>query len=124
MGRRRAERGQSKSFSGGLLWCQGPQGEPDRPPLRDRTRITPILKPDAPNPAPSMDYRPTPQHELLRQTVREFCRREVVPIAKKIDEDDEWPDALTPKLAAQGLLGVTVPEDLGGAGLDTVSYAI
>ncbi|HLE47105.1 MAG TPA: acyl-CoA dehydrogenase family protein [Candidatus Thermoplasmatota archaeon] len=71
-----------------------------------------------------MDFRPSSEHELLRQTVREFCQREIAPIAKKIDEEDEWPDALTPKLAAQGLLGVTVAEEHGGAGLDTVSYTI
>jgi butyryl-CoA dehydrogenase len=71
-----------------------------------------------------MDYRPTQEHELLRQTVREFAQREIQPLAKKIDHDDWWPDALVPKMAALGLLGVTVPEALGGAGLDTVSYAI
>ncbi|HEX9816301.1 MAG TPA: acyl-CoA dehydrogenase family protein [Candidatus Thermoplasmatota archaeon] len=71
-----------------------------------------------------MDYRLTPEHELLRQTVREFAQREIQPIAKKVDHDDWWPDALVPKMAELGLLGVTVPEQLGGAGLDTISYAI
>lgn len=71
-----------------------------------------------------MDYRLTPEHELLRQTVREFAQREIQPIAKKIDKDDWWPDALVPKMADLGLLGVCVPEELGGAGLDTISYAI
>lgn len=71
-----------------------------------------------------MDYRPSSEHELLRQTVREFAQREIAPLAKKIDQEDWWPDALVPKMADLGLLGVTVPEDLGGAGLDTVSYAL
>lgn len=71
-----------------------------------------------------MDYRLTPEHELLRQTVREFAQREIQPIAKKVDKDDWWPDALVPKMADLGLLGVSVPEELGGAGLDTISYAI
>ena len=73
---------------------------------------------------PVMDYRLTPEHELLRQTVREFAQREIQPIAKKVDQEDWWPDALVPKMAELGLLGVTVPEGLGGAGLDTISYAI
>lgn len=71
----------------------------------------------------AMDFRPTPEHELLRRTVREFAEREIRPLAKRIDHDDWWPDELVPKMAELGLLGVTVPEPLGGAGLDTVSYA-
>lgn len=71
-----------------------------------------------------MDYRLTPEHELLRQTVREFAQREIQPIAKKVDQEDWWPEELVPKMADLGLLGVVVPAELGGAGLDTVSYAL
>lgn len=79
---------------------------------------------NAPPAAPAMDYRPTSEHELLRKTVREFAQREIAPLARKIDRDDWWPDELVPKMARLGLLGVTVPQELGGAGLDTVSYAL
>lgn len=71
-----------------------------------------------------MDYRPTPEHDLIRSTVREFAERRVAPLARKIDKEDWWPAELVPELASLGLLGVTVPTPLGGAGLDTVSWAI
>jgi alkylation response protein AidB-like acyl-CoA dehydrogenase len=74
--------------------------------------------------ASAMDYRYTSDHDLLRRTVREFAQREIAPLAKKIDHDDWWPAELVPKMAELGLLGVTVAEEDGGAGLDTVSYAI
>jgi alkylation response protein AidB-like acyl-CoA dehydrogenase len=71
-----------------------------------------------------MDYRLQPEHELVRKTVREFAQAKVAPLARRIDQEDWWPDVLVPELAALGLWGVTVPQDLGGAGLDTVSWAI
>jgi alkylation response protein AidB-like acyl-CoA dehydrogenase len=71
-----------------------------------------------------MDYRPQSDHDLIRQTVRDFARSRVAPLASKIDKEDWWPDVLVPELAGLGLWGVTVPTDLGGAGLDTVSWAI
>lgn len=71
-----------------------------------------------------MDYRLGSQHELIRQTVQEFARTKVAPLAKKIDREDWWPEPLVPELAALGLWGATVDPELGGAGLDTVSWAI
>jgi alkylation response protein AidB-like acyl-CoA dehydrogenase len=71
-----------------------------------------------------MDFTPTPEHDLIRQTMREFAERKIAPIAAKMDREDWWPEDLVPELGAMGLMGMTVPQELGGAGVDTVSYNI
>ena len=72
----------------------------------------------------AMDFQYTPEQQLVRQTMREFAETEVVPIAKRMDEEDWWCDTLVPRMAELGLLGMTVKPEHGGAGLDTVSYNI
>jgi len=69
-------------------------------------------------------FHPTPEHALLRQVVAEFARREVEPQAAASDEKGELNVALFRKLADLGLLGITVPEEDGGAGLDAVAAVI
>lgn len=71
-----------------------------------------------------MQFAPTDEQQLIRQTMREFAETEVQPIARKMDEDDWWCDTLVPRMAQLGLLGMTVKAEHGGAGLDTVSYNI
>ncbi|MEN9936108.1 MAG: hypothetical protein RLZZ387_2687 [Chloroflexota bacterium] len=71
-----------------------------------------------------MDFAPTQDHELLRQTVRDFAEKEARPTAAARDEAMEWPADLIRKMGALGFLGVAVPEEYGGAGLDYISYAI
>ena len=71
-----------------------------------------------------MDFQPTPEHELIRQTMREFAETEVAAIAQKMDEEDWWPEELVPKMASLGMMGMTVAEEHGGSGLDTVAYNI
>jgi alkylation response protein AidB-like acyl-CoA dehydrogenase len=71
-----------------------------------------------------MDFSLSEHHELLRKTVRDFARTEVVPYAKKWDEEERFPKEIVPKLAALGLLGIRIPEEYGGAGMDVTSYAI
>ncbi len=71
-----------------------------------------------------MDFQPTPEQELIRQTMREFAETRVAPIAQKMDEDDYWPTELEPELAQMGLMGMVAPQEYGGAGVDTVSYNI
>jgi alkylation response protein AidB-like acyl-CoA dehydrogenase len=71
-----------------------------------------------------MEFAATPEQELIRQTVREFAETEVKPIAAKMDLEDWWPEALVPRLAELGLMGMTVKTEHGGSGLDTVSYNI
>lgn len=57
-------------------------------------------------------------------TVREFVRRDVLPVASRHDEADTYPSDLVDKMAAMGLFGITVPEEYGGLGLDYTTYAM
>jgi short/branched chain acyl-CoA dehydrogenase len=66
----------------------------------------------------------TPEHELLRRTVREFAEERVAPVAAELDREHRFPYDLVAELAGLGLMGMTIPEEYGGAGTDTVSYAI
>jgi alkylation response protein AidB-like acyl-CoA dehydrogenase len=63
-------------------------------------------------------------HRLLRQTVRDFCNKEVAPFARAWDEEERFPSEIVPRLAALGLLGIRIPEEYGGSGLDTLAYAV
>ena len=71
-----------------------------------------------------MNFEFDEHHVLLRKTVREFARVEVAPDARKWDHEERFPKEIVPKLAALGLLGIRIPEEYGGSGMDTVSYAI
>lgn len=71
-----------------------------------------------------MDFSLSEHHELLRKTVRDFARAEVLPRARKWDEEERFPKEIVPKLAEMGLLGIRIPEEYGGSGMDTQSYAI
>ena len=66
----------------------------------------------------------TEEHLMVRETIRSFALKELKPIAAKIDEEDRFPDGLVPKLAAVNLLGMSIPEEYGGGGTDTLSYII
>jgi len=71
-----------------------------------------------------MDVNFSEHHELLRSTVRDFARSEVRPHAKAWDEQERFPSEIIPKLADLGLLGIRIPEEYGGSGMDITSYAI
>ena len=71
-----------------------------------------------------MDFDPTPEQELVRDTVRTFARERVAPVAAELDEQGRFPYELVSELAELGLMGLPIPEEHGGAGGDTVSYAI
>jgi short/branched chain acyl-CoA dehydrogenase len=71
-----------------------------------------------------LDYDPTPEQELVRSTVREFAQERVAPVAAELDRESRFPYELVTELAELGLMGMTIPEEYGGAGADTVSYAI
>jgi alkylation response protein AidB-like acyl-CoA dehydrogenase len=65
-----------------------------------------------------------PEHELIRDTVRQFAREKVAPVAEELDREKRFPYEIVAELAQLGLMGMTIPEEYGGAGADTVSYAI
>jgi short/branched chain acyl-CoA dehydrogenase len=64
------------------------------------------------------------EHELVRDTVRDFAREKVAPVAEELDREHRFPYELVAELAELGLMGMTISEEYGGAGADTVSYAI
>ena len=66
----------------------------------------------------------TPEQQLLRDTVREFAETRVAPVAEEIDREARFPYELVAEMAELGLMGIPIPEEQGGAGADTVSYAI
>jgi alkylation response protein AidB-like acyl-CoA dehydrogenase len=71
-----------------------------------------------------MNFDLTETQTMIRDTARSFADAEVGPRASEIDETDEFPRDLYLRMGELGLLGMTVPADLGGAGADTVSWAI
>ncbi len=71
-----------------------------------------------------MQLELTDQQKMIQKMVREFAEKEVAPIASEIDEKGEYPRKTLDKMAKLGLLGIIIPNEYGGAGLDTISYAI
>lgn len=71
-----------------------------------------------------MDFELTDEQKLIRDTAREFAAREIVPIAAEFDASGEFPLDTIKKMGELGLMGIEVPEEYGGAGLDTIGYAL
>lgn len=63
-------------------------------------------------------------HKMIRQSVRDFAEREIRPVAAELDEKAEFSYELTKRLGEMGLLGIVIPEEYGGQGLDYLSYVI
>jgi short/branched chain acyl-CoA dehydrogenase len=70
------------------------------------------------------NYDLSEEHELVRRTVRDFAEERVAPVAEELDREHRFPYELVAELAELGLMGMTIPEEYGGAGADTLSYAI
>ena len=75
-------------------------------------------------PAPGMSFALTEEQQAVREMVRGFAESEIRPIAAAIDESHEFPTATVKKMAELGLMGMFVPDEHGGAGMDYLSYAI
>lgn len=71
-----------------------------------------------------MDFDLTEEQRLVRDTARDFALREIAPKAAEIDKSGRWPAEIVAKMAELGFLGMAIPEEYGGAGLDVLSYAL
>ena len=71
-----------------------------------------------------MDFELSPDHELIRRTVREFAEGEIAPVAEELDRTKAFPYAIVAQLGELGLMGIPFPEEYGGAGGDSLAYAL
>jgi len=71
-----------------------------------------------------MDFDLTDEQRLLRDTVRDFARQEVAPVAEELDRTKAFPYELVAKMGELGLMGIPFPEQYGGGGADTLTYAL
>jgi butyryl-CoA dehydrogenase len=71
-----------------------------------------------------MDFDLTEEQRMIRASARDFAVREVAPKAAELDKTARWPTEIVVKMAELGLLGMTVPQEWGGAGMDALSYAL
>src|SRR5688572_19756984 len=71
-----------------------------------------------------MDFGLTDEQRLLRDTVRDFARQEVAPVAEELDRTKAFPYEIVAKLGDLGLMGIPFPEAYGGAGGDSLAYTL
>jgi len=71
-----------------------------------------------------LDFGLTDEQQLIRETAREFCDREIAPFARDWDRSERMDPGIVGKLAEVGFLGCALPEEHGGMGLDTASYCL
>jgi alkylation response protein AidB-like acyl-CoA dehydrogenase len=71
-----------------------------------------------------MNFELTEEQRAIRDLAREFAQKEIAPIAARLDETGEFPRATVKKMGELGLMGIEVPPEYGGAGLDAVSYVL
>ncbi len=71
-----------------------------------------------------MEFELSDEQRMLRDTVREFARQEVAPVAAELDREKRFPYELVAKLGELGLMGIPFPHEYGGGGADSLSYAM
>jgi butyryl-CoA dehydrogenase len=71
-----------------------------------------------------MEFDLTEEQKLIRETARDFGAREIAPKAAELDKTARWPAEIIERMAELGLLGMAIPTEYGGAGLDVLSYAL
>src|SRR5215204_7419053 len=69
-------------------------------------------------------YSLSEEHKMIRDAARDFAQNEIVPIAAEFDESGEFPHAKIKKMGGMGFMGIEVPEEHGGADMDTLSYVL
>lgn len=73
---------------------------------------------------PAFEHLLTDEHRLIRDAARDFAQKEIAPIAAEFDETGEFPSNTIKKMGAMGFMGIEVPEEYGGAGMDTLAYVL
>jgi alkylation response protein AidB-like acyl-CoA dehydrogenase len=71
-----------------------------------------------------LDFTLNDNQKLFQKTIREFCEKKIKPIASKIDQEEYFSKELYKEMGNMGLMGMTVPQEYGGAGIDKISYMI
>ena len=71
-----------------------------------------------------MDLQLTDEHRMIRDMARDFAQKEIAPIAAEHDETGEFPYETIMKMGGQGFMGIEVPEEYGGVGMDTLAYVL
>jgi alkylation response protein AidB-like acyl-CoA dehydrogenase len=71
-----------------------------------------------------MDFTLSEEHRMIRDVARDFAQNEIAPHAAHFDETGEFPYETIMKMGAQGLMGIEVSEEYGGAGMDTLAYVV
>src|ERR1041385_8651304 len=71
-----------------------------------------------------MNFELSDEQRLLRDTVRDFARNEVRPVAEELDREKRFPYEIVAKLGELGLMGIPFPEEYGGSGGDSLAYAL
>jgi len=71
-----------------------------------------------------VDFQLSDEQRLLRDTVREFARQEVAPVAEELDRTKAFPYEIVAKMGELGLMGIPFPEEYGGGGADTLAYVL
>ncbi len=71
-----------------------------------------------------MDFDLSEDHQLLRQTVRDFAEERIAPVAEELDREHRFPYEIVAALGELGLMGIPIPESYGGGGGDTLAYAL
>src|SRR5260221_12603620 len=71
-----------------------------------------------------MNFAPTEEQLVIQQAARDFAEPEILPKAKELDKTGRWPTEIVARMAELGFLGMMVPTEHGGAGLDAISYVL
>lgn len=71
-----------------------------------------------------MNFNLTEEQKMIQQTAREFAQSEIAPSAVERDKNEEFPTEIVKKLGELGFMGMNIPEEYDGAGLDTISYVL
>jgi butyryl-CoA dehydrogenase len=71
-----------------------------------------------------VNFELTEEQKMMRDMCRQFAEKEVMPVAAELDEEERYPAELVKRMGELGLMGISMPQDYGGAGMDMVSYCI